>query len=71
MNHYTILGRLLGDDDDSCFITEAKDLDDALNKFKEWIECCRDCTYDEEAYVSYVLTSETPIQVVLSLGVEV
>ena len=60
MTYYTIIGRLFGDDDDSCLVTKAKDDNDAVEQFRVWIAEERkydDLDPEEEIYISYVLKS--------------
>lgn len=67
MTYYTIIGRLLGDDDDSCLVTKAKDDNDAVEQFRVWI--AEERKYDdleEEIYISYVLKSESKPEIITS-----
>lgn len=69
MTYYTIIGRLLGDDDDSCLVTKAKDDNDAVEQFRVCIAGERkyvDLDPEEEIYISYVLKSGSKPEIITS-----
>jgi hypothetical protein len=57
MTYYTIIGRLLGDDDDSCLVTKAKDDNDAVEQFHAWLaegHKYKNIDPEKEIYISYI-----------------
>jgi hypothetical protein len=67
MNYFTVFGRLLGDDDDSCLVTKAEDDNDAIEQFRAWLAEERkydDLDPEEEIYISYILKSSTKPKIV-------
>lgn len=69
MTYFTVFGRLLGDDDDSCLVTKAEDDNDAIEQFHAWLAEERkydDIDPEEEIYISYVLKSSTKPEIVSS-----
>ena len=67
MTYYTIIGRLLGDDDDSCLVTKAANADAAVKQFKDWINELNEWQVpEEEIYISYVLKSESKPEIITS-----
>jgi hypothetical protein len=65
--YYTIIGRIPGDDEDSCVTLRADSVVAAMNQFEEWM--WEDKTDEEKAewegekvYINYVLSSnEEPV----------
>ena len=69
MTYFTVFGRLLGEDDDSCLVTRAKNDHEAVEQFRLWIAEERkyeDIDPEEEIYISYVLKSSTKPKIVFT-----
>lgn len=62
MTYFIVVGRVSGDDEDSCNIVEADTAEDAEVEFKNWIANLNDIEIDDSdypIYVNYVIQSET------------
>lgn len=69
MTYYTVFGRLLGDDDDSCLVTKAEDDNDAIEQFHAWFaegHKYKNIDPEKEIYISYILKSSTKPKIVSS-----
>ena len=61
-NHLAVIGRVDGNDDDDVFLYEHMTIEQARTKFAEDQRDAVDREVpDEEIYLNYVLTSESPI----------
>lgn len=70
LKHYAVIGRIPYDDEDSCFLVEAKSLKDAEKKFTKWIYEGSDQkksdvikTEGKAVYITHILESDTPIKI--------
>lgn len=62
--HYAVIGREDGDDEDTCFLTNARNKDEAMAEFKDMMKG----PHREEAtiYINYVLESRSSIDILVS-----
>lgn len=67
--HLAVIGRVDGDDEDSILLYENLDTEEAEARFKVDVQSAvpvEDHRPDEEIYINYVLTSDSPINITRS-----
>lgn len=66
--YYAVVGRIPGDDEDSCKVFAARDEEDAVNQFSDWIYETSGsdradiiASWGEDLFIDYVLSSDSEI----------
>lgn len=71
MTHYAVIGRMHGDDEDTCFVYECSHASDARQNFIDDMRALEDITPEDveaggeemNVYITHVLKSAAPIEV--------